>query len=222
MLLMQDLQLMHPVPGAQFEHWESVGKRVPAPPAIDIRRGSGLQHAASIYIAVEGAIFHSLNLGDTWDKRPVHRFFTSRIACLGATCFALLSELGSEWNGLVSTALGTNDWLPFGSLDLPEIRRALDTQAKELGEVETFGACAMMPTAEGVYVGGIANAGKASWGAVLVVTENRPLRSLTGTIPGGAWELGKDQHGRLWVGGDGAFVQSANGWSQVWSAAAPK
>jgi len=221
LLLMQNFQLMRPRPNSQFDTWQAIGKPVPVSESGRRWIASGLQHAHAIYVAAQGAIHLSTDEANTWDTRRVHDFFDARLTCHEATCFALLSGLGSSWNTVVSTSAGNNDWKPFQSLDLEGVRRAFATQVQQWGNVHTFGACAIVATPDGVLVGGIVNAGGRPWGAVLVLAANSPLRSLPGAVSDGVWALAVDQRGRLWVGGIGAFVQSANGWTRIWSSNTP-
>lgn len=220
-LLMYNFQVAHPLPNTTFENWRLVGKPPPSAKS-SVRRGwmgAGLIHGNVIYVAASGQLHMSTDGAQTWSTLEVHDFQDARISCLHSVCYALLSQLGSDWSGLMTTPFGSNEWHQLGSLEVPEIRRALETQVKSHGSIGSFGATAMLPFAEGAYVAGIINAGGASWGAVLIVTKDGQLRSLPGAINAGLWELAAAPDGRIWTGGIGAYRQTSNGWIRTWSSA---
>ena len=217
LLLMQDLQLVRPRVDSDFDSWSPVGTRVPADEWGGSWRGSGVQHGGVTYVATPGHIFMSVDNARTWSKQDVHRFFDAHIICSQKTCFALLSETGSAWSGVVTTPLGSNDWKPLGTLDLPPIRQALAEQSTTRGTVEAFGATSILLENDEVLVSGIVNAGGKAWGAVLAVSADGSLRSLPGSVADGLWGLARDGHGRLWAAGIGAFIYENSSWTRVWS-----
>lgn len=217
LILMYDRQLVRPRVDSDFDGWSPVGTRVPAKEWGGSWRGSGVQHAGVTYVATPGQIFMSVDEARTWATQDVHRFFNAHVACDDQTCYALLSETGSTWNGIVSTALGSNDWKPFGTLDLQPVQDALAEQSATRGTVEAFGATAILLEDDTVLVAGIVNAGGKAWGAVLLVSSGAPLRSLRGSVAGGLWGLARDARGRLWAAGIGAFIYENGSWTRVWS-----
>jgi hypothetical protein len=98
----------------------------------------------------------------------------------------------------------SNDWKWLSTFGLPVLTQALAGD-KARGVVETFGADAMIVTSEGVYVAGIVNAGKDSWGAVLRVSRDGAIAAVGHGVPEGLGALERDPDGTLWAGGQGAF-----------------
>jgi photosystem II stability/assembly factor-like uncharacterized protein len=219
LLLMHDFQLVQPHPGTDPDSWTRIGTRVPVEALPRSRNATGVRHGSVIYIAASGRLLMSTDAAQSWVDQPTHPFFDARFSCGSGACFALLSETGSEWAGLVTTSPGAKDWTPFGTLELEAVRNALAEQARIHGAIESFGATAFVRAEQDVLVSGIVNAGTRAWGAVVVVPAKGPLRSLPGSVLHGLWGLARDPRGRLWAAGIGAFVHSGATWKQVWSAA---
>jgi hypothetical protein len=220
LLLMSNAQIVRPELAADSSTWKRVGHPVP-----DIRssRGTvnptvaGRRYGRSIYVASVGRIFLSNDDGLTWVHQNVHPFFDARIQCVELACYALLMELGSEWNGLMTTEAGTNDWTLISTFGLPALEQALAADPSR-GVVEAFGACALVATTEAIYVAGIVNAGRNPRGVVLRVTRDGAITAVGQSVPEGLWELERAPDGSLWAGGQGAFRLEAGGWTNVWSA----
>jgi hypothetical protein len=168
-------------------------------------------------VASAGHISLSNDDGLTWADEHVHPFFDARIRCVERVCYALLSELGSEWNGLMITEAGSNHWKLLSTFGLSALAQALAAY-KSSGVVESFGATAMIATSEGVYVAGIVNAGKNSSGAVFRVPRDGAITAIGHTVPEGLWVLERGPDGALWAGGEGAFRYEAGKWVNAWSA----
>lgn len=220
LLLMSDVQLVRPELLADSSKWQRVGSPIrglrPSDGTVN-PTVTGRRYGNSIYVASAGHIFLSNDEGRTWGDEQVHRFFAARIRCVEGACYALLSELGSEWNGLMTTTTGTNDWRLLSAFHLPELARVLGAD-KARGVVETFGADAMIATPEGVYVAGIVNAGKKSWGVVLRVSPDGAITTVGHSVPEGLWVLERAPDGTLWAGGQGAFRLQAGEWVEAWTA----
>jgi hypothetical protein len=163
LLLMSDVQIVRPELSADSSKWKRVGRR----PDAELRPSKGTvnptlagrRYGRSIYVASAGHISLSNDDGMTWADEHVHPFFDARIRCVERACYALLSELGSEWNGLMITEAGSNDWKLLSTFGLSAVAQALAAY-KSSSVVESFGATAMIATSEGVYVAGIVNAAR--------------------------------------------------------------
>ena len=95
--------------------------------------GGGIGYRGVYYVAYESQIFMSTDGAKTWSAKTMHHFVDGRIRCRLETCFALLSELGSEWSGLFSVSIGKNDWTKLGSLSIDAVKTALKPIA-DLGD----------------------------------------------------------------------------------------
>jgi hypothetical protein len=220
LLLMSNVQIVRPELAADSSTWKRVGRSIPGLRPSDGTVNptiAGRRYGRSIYVASAGHIFLSNDEGLNWADEQVHAFFDGEIHCVEVACYALLSELGSEWNGLLTTEAGSNAWKLLTTFDLPALSQALAANQSR-GVVEAFGADAMIATNEGVYVAGIINAGKKSWGAVLRVSRDGAITAVGHGVPEGLWSLERAPDGTLWAGGQGAFRLEAGEWVNVWSA----
>jgi hypothetical protein len=220
LLLMSDFQLVLPALVADTSTWQRVGRPIPGlePATGTVNSGAaGRQHERSIYVASSGFIFFSNDDGMTWVKERVHPFFDAQIRCRGTTCYALLSELGSLWSGLMAVEVGTNHWRSLRTFDVSEVAPALASDPRRAG-ITTFSADALLPTDDGVYVAGIVDAGRDAWGAVLRVDPAGALTSVGRGVPEGLWVLEQAPDGTLWAGGQGAYRLQGEEWVLAWSA----
>ena len=176
-----------------------------------------MEYRGAYYVATASKIFMSLDRASTWSSQKMPRYFNARIRCRLETCFALLSQLGSEWSGVFSVPVRRNDWKELGALSLPLVAKALEPLAANRSAVKQFGATDLLPTEDGVFIAGIVNAGDKPWGAVLLVDKNGNLQAIGSAVDDGLWRLERDPMGTLWAGGQGAFQLRAGKWVRVWS-----
>lgn len=218
LLAMSDFQLVRPDLAADSSKWKRIGTRI-RESTLEVgtnRYLSGRRYGRWIYVASFGHIFFSSDEGVTWADQPVHPFFDSDIRCLGATCYVLVNELGSAWSELLTTEAGKNDWTTLRVLDVPLMASVLGAETSR-GAIKEFGGCAMVPTETGVYVAGIINAGRASWGAVVRVSPDGAVASVGHGVPEGLWVLERAPDGKLWAGGEGAYRLQGDEWIAVWT-----
>lgn len=221
LLLMSDGQIVRPELSADSSKWKRVGRRPDA--ELSPSNGTvnptlaGRRYGRSIYVASSGHISLSNDDGLTWADEHVHPFFDAQIRCVERDCYALLSELGSEWNGLMITEAGSNDWKLLSTFGLSALTQALAADESSR-MVESFGANAMIAASDGVYVAGSVNAGKNSSGAVFRVSRDGLITAIGHAVPEGLWVLERGPDGALWAGGDGVFRYEAGKWVNVWSA----
>jgi hypothetical protein len=217
LVLMFDLQLRRPLPGKGPEAWPKVGVPVP-----ETRRpfgqwfGAAIEYRGVTYVAYEFHLYMSADGAKTWSALPVHRFWSAQIKCRIDKCFALLSMLGSEWDGLYTVDVGKNDWKELGSLAIGPAQAALAAIAAGRSPVKYFGAADLLPTEQGVLVSGIVNAGMKAWGAVLRARADARLEAVGTSVDDGLWRLERDPQGTIWAGGEGAFQLRDNKWQRVW------
>jgi hypothetical protein len=220
LLAMSDFQLVRPQIAADSATWSRVGARLPGggrSTGTINASVAGRKHGRSIYVASAGSIAFSDDDARTWSNAAVHRAHSTTIRCTGSTCYALLSELGSEWGGLAKTEAGINHWTLLRTLDVPAVAAALAAESR-YEPVHSFRACAMFVGADALYVAGIVNAGSQPWGAVLRVGLDGGLTSVGGGVPDGLWVIERAPDGVLWAGGQGAYRLHAGVWLRTWSA----
>jgi hypothetical protein len=220
LLVMSDFQLVRPALVADSSTWQRVGRPIPGLQRTTgtINTGAaGRQHRRSIYVASSGFMFFSGDDGTTWAREPVHPFFDARIRCRGTTCYALLSELGSRWSGLMTAEVGTNHWRSLRTFEVSDVAAALASDPRHAA-ITTFGADALLLADSGVYVAGIVDAGRDAWGAVLRVDPAGAITSVGRSVPEGLWVLEQAPDGTLWAGGQGAYRLQGEEWILAWSA----
>jgi hypothetical protein len=222
LLVMSDFHLARPELAADSTKWKTVGRRALGEERVrgTVDRAAGLQHGHSIYIAASGSIYFSADDGESWSRQEVHPFFDAQIRCRERTCYALLSQRGSEWNGLMTTEVGTNDWKSVRTFDAAELAPIL-TAVQKHGPVSLFGATTLLVTAKGVFVAGIVNAGPDPWGIVLSVAPDGSLATIGHALPKGLRVLEQASDGSLWTGGEGAYRLQDGEWSPIWVAPPP-
>jgi hypothetical protein len=217
LLLMFNLQLVRPRPGEDVSSWQPVGRPIPGVERLFRWRASGTHSRGVAYVAVANRIFMSRDEGGTWIAREVHPFFDAEIRCHGARCFALLSQLGSEWSGLFTTDHGINEWKLVATLDEKSVGPLLTRESGVFGAMDTFGTTALLADAHGVFVSGIANAGGQAWGAVVRVDKDGALEALTGGVAFGLWDLARAPDQTLWAAGMGVYRRDRDGWTKLWT-----
>jgi hypothetical protein len=143
LLVMSDFHLARPELVADSTKWKTVGRRGAILDATRVRgtvdRAAGLQHGQSIYVATSGSIYFSGDDGDSWSRQEVHPFFGAQIRCRETACYALLNQLGSEWSGLFTTNVGTNDWKLVRTFEVPQLAPILTSDHRH-PSVSLFGA----------------------------------------------------------------------------------
>lgn len=219
LLIMSDSQLVHPELATDSSTWKRIGRPIPdlrPSPGTVNPTVAGRSHGGALYVASEGHIFMSNDGALTWAEARTHRFIDAQIQCEKSTCYALLTERGSEWNGLMSTESGSNDWKSVSTFNVSALVEALSGD-RWRGKVETFGACAMIATSDGIYVAGIVNAGDKPWGAVLRLDREGRMTSVGRGVPVGLWVLERSPDGTLWAGGRGAYRLVRGEWVSAWS-----
>jgi hypothetical protein len=221
LVLMADFQFVRPELTPRTAAWKRVG--APVAQNNGLTRGTldshqaALQYRGSIYVASPRSIFLSTDQGATWAQSRPASFIRPELRCRASTCYAVLGQLGSEWNHLVTTAAGSNDWTPVAEFDLAAISRALTTDGA-LAAVERFDATAMVPTDDGVYVAGVLDAGAQARGAVVLVDRLGTISRVGNPVPVGLWVLEQAPDGTLWAGGEGAYRLQGGQWVTAWSA----
>jgi hypothetical protein len=219
LLAMSDFQLVRPQITADSAAWSRVGARVPGGGRstgtinADV---TGRKHGRSIYVAFPDSIAFSDDNARTWSDAAVRPAYDAAVRCTGSTCYALLSQLGSEWSELATTEAGSNRWTRLRTFDVPAVAAALAAESR-YEPVHTFGACAMFADADAIFVAGIVNAGSQSWGAVLRVGLDGGLTSVGGGVPDGLWVVERAPDGVLWAGGQGAYRLQGGAWLRTWS-----
>ena len=116
----------------------------------------------------------------------------------------------------MTTEAGTNTWRSI-NFDPTALVRTL-TADRRHHAVETFAAVALLPTDTGIYVAGIIDAGKAAWGAVLLVDRAGEITSVGHGVPVGLSVLEQAPDGTLWAGGQGVYRLQGGEWIKAWSA----
>jgi hypothetical protein len=222
LLLMSDFHLARPELAADSTKWKTVGRRVLGAASVrgTVDRAAGLQHGHSIYIATSGSIYFSGDDGESWSRQEVHRFSDAQVRCRATTCYALLSQSGSEWSGLMTTEVGTNNWKLLRTFDVPQLASALTADGRH-ASVALFGATALLVTKDRVFVAAIVDAGGEPWGAVLAVAPDGAIATVGHGVPKGLWVLEEAPDGAVWAGGEGAYRLQGDEWIPIWSAPKP-
>ena len=218
LVLMFNLQLVRPIPGKGPNAWPKVGVPVPdGSRPFGQWYGAAAEYRGAYYVAYDSRLFMSVDGAKSWSALSVHYFVIARIKCRLDRCFALLSELGSEWAGLFTVQAGQNDWKEVGTLAIGPVKAALAQIGRNRPLVERFGPLDLLPTEQGVLIAGIVNAGPKPWGAVLRVREGSSLEAVGTSVDEGLWRLQQDAKRTIWAGGQGAFQLRGDSWQQVWS-----